>query len=60
MMKEQKEMLLVKIPPSEERTGIVMLDIFFPTYYLKCKIWGYHGGDYEEGSLLGCYVMLFM
>jgi hypothetical protein len=20
-----------------------------------CKIWGFHGGDYEEWSLLGCY-----
>jgi hypothetical protein len=21
---------------------------------LRCKIWGFHGGDYEESSLLGC------
>jgi hypothetical protein len=20
-----------------------------------CKIWGFHGGDYEERCLLGCY-----
>jgi hypothetical protein len=20
-----------------------------------CKIWGFHGGDYEEWCLLGCY-----
>jgi hypothetical protein len=22
-----------------------------------CKIWGFHGGDYEERSLLECYAM---
>jgi hypothetical protein len=22
-----------------------------------CKIWGFHGGDYEECRLLGCYVV---
>jgi hypothetical protein len=22
-----------------------------------CKIWGFHGGDYEEWCLLGCYAM---
>jgi hypothetical protein len=21
---------------------------------VPCKIWGFHGGDYEESSLLGC------
>jgi hypothetical protein len=21
-----------------------------------CKIWGFHGGDYEERCLLGCYI----
>jgi hypothetical protein len=25
-------------------------------YYL-CKIWGFHGGDYEEWCLLGCYAV---
>jgi hypothetical protein len=24
---------------------------------LKCKIWGFHGSDYEEWCLLGCYAM---
>jgi hypothetical protein len=23
----------------------------------KCKIWGFHGGDYEEWRILGCYAM---
>jgi hypothetical protein len=23
----------------------------------SCKIWGFHGGDYEEWRLLGCYVV---
>jgi hypothetical protein len=23
----------------------------------KCKIWGFHGGDYEEWCLLGCYAV---
>jgi hypothetical protein len=22
-----------------------------------CKIWGFHGGDYEEWRLLGCYAV---
>jgi hypothetical protein len=24
---------------------------------MLCKIWGFHGGDYEEWCLLGCYVV---
>jgi hypothetical protein len=24
---------------------------------LYCKIWGFHGGDYEEWCLLGCYAV---
>jgi hypothetical protein len=24
----------------------------------ECKIWGFHGGDYEEWRLLGCYAVL--
>jgi hypothetical protein len=24
---------------------------------MLCKIWGFHGGDYEEHRLLGCYTM---
>jgi hypothetical protein len=24
---------------------------------LLCKIWGFHGGDYEEWCLLGCYAV---
>jgi hypothetical protein len=23
----------------------------------QCKIWGFHGGDYEEWCLLGCYTV---
>jgi hypothetical protein len=23
----------------------------------KYKIWGFHGGDYEEWCLLGCYAV---
>jgi hypothetical protein len=23
----------------------------------NCKIWGFHGGEYEEGCLLGCYAV---
>jgi hypothetical protein len=25
-----------------------------------CKIFGFHGGDYEEWCLLGCYAMWFL
>jgi hypothetical protein len=24
----------------------------------SCKIWGFHSGDYEEWSLLGCYAVV--
>jgi hypothetical protein len=24
------------------------------------KIWGFHGGDYEEWCLLGCYAVWFL
>jgi hypothetical protein len=24
---------------------------------ITCKIWGFHGGDYEEWCLLGCYAV---
>jgi hypothetical protein len=24
---------------------------------IKCKIWGFHGGDYEESCLLRCYAL---
>jgi hypothetical protein len=26
----------------------------------KCKIWGFHGGDYEEWYLLGCYAVCLL
>jgi hypothetical protein len=26
-------------------------------YLSGCKIWGFHGGDYEEWCLLGCYAV---
>jgi hypothetical protein len=26
----------------------------FQQNYTVYKIWGFHGGDYEESSLLGC------
>jgi hypothetical protein len=25
-----------------------------------CKIWGFHGGDYEAWCLLGCYAVWFL
>jgi hypothetical protein len=32
-----------------------------PIKVMLCKIWGFHGGDYEEWCLLGCYaVWLFL
>jgi hypothetical protein len=27
---------------------------------IKCKVGGYHGGDYEEWRLLACYVMCLL
>jgi hypothetical protein len=28
-----------------------------PSLLMRCKILGFHGGDYEECRLVGCYVM---
>jgi hypothetical protein len=25
--------------------------------HLPCKIWGFHGGDYDEWCILGCYAV---
>jgi hypothetical protein len=30
---------------------------FLPNTSVFCKIWGFHGGDYEEWCLLGCYAV---
>jgi hypothetical protein len=30
------------------------------TDYEPCKIWGFHGVDYEEWCLLGCYAVWFL
>jgi hypothetical protein len=32
-------------------------EIPLKTVDFPCKIWGFHGGDYEEWCLLGCYVV---
>jgi hypothetical protein len=29
-------------------------------FFLFVKIWGFHGGDYEEWRFLGCYALLFI
>jgi hypothetical protein len=26
-------------------------------HIIVCKTWGFHGGDYEEWCLLGCYAV---
>jgi hypothetical protein len=26
-------------------------------HIILCKIWGFHGGEYQEWCLLGCYTM---
>jgi hypothetical protein len=37
----------------------IFANIFLISQQLKalCKIWGFHGGDYEEWFLLGCYAV---
>jgi hypothetical protein len=39
------------------RSHRIFKQTFSDKYELKnfCKIWGFHGGDYEEWCLLGCY-----
>jgi hypothetical protein len=31
--------------------------VYTAKYEICCKIWGFHGGDYEECRLLGCEAM---
>jgi hypothetical protein len=37
--------------------GILYLVGSWRNYKATCKIWGFHGGDYEEWCLLGCYAV---
>jgi hypothetical protein len=38
-------------------TQIQLAELLSGTNVSKCKILGFHGGDYEEWCLLGCYAM---
>jgi hypothetical protein len=33
---------------------------WFEKWVCICKIWGFHGGDYEEWCLLGCYAVCLL
>jgi hypothetical protein len=35
----------------------IVSKIQFTNKLERCKIWGFHGGDYEEWCLLGCYAV---
>jgi hypothetical protein len=34
-----------------------LAELNLATSLLQCKIWGFHGDDYEEWRLLGCYAV---
>jgi hypothetical protein len=42
--------LIIKITVSDMKTDI-------ENVLILSKIWGFHGGDYEECRLLGCYAV---
>jgi hypothetical protein len=39
------------------RVGFLPVFQNFTDKIQLCKIWGFHGGDYEEWCLLGCYAV---
>jgi hypothetical protein len=47
-------------------TEVMTLKCLLSGWFVGCfnysgyKIWGFHGGDYEECRLLGCYAMWFL
>jgi hypothetical protein len=49
-----RRVVLVRTDDSKER---IATRATVATYLLSCKIWGFHGGDYEEWCLLGCYAV---
>jgi hypothetical protein len=55
-----RRMALVRTDVSEERTASIMVTRIGELGTTQCKIWGFHGGDYEECCLLGCYAVWFL
>jgi hypothetical protein len=35
----------------------ILSEFFGGAQIRSCKIWGFHGGDFEEWCLLGCYAV---
>jgi hypothetical protein len=35
----------------------ILLSTLFSNTLSICKLWGFHGGDYEECRLIGCYAL---
>jgi hypothetical protein len=54
----------VVYPPQPDQLWVGRAGAVVPMGWRKCdgrwKIWGFHGGDYEEWCLLGCYAMWFL
>jgi hypothetical protein len=48
---------LVRTDVSEERSASIISVTRTGEHGISCKIWGFHGGDYEEWCLLGCYAV---
>jgi hypothetical protein len=43
--------------PWLEHSNYTLHSALFSNTISLCKIWGFHGGDYEEYRLLGCYAV---
>jgi hypothetical protein len=57
--------LALKLPHSCEFVGLWncqahQYNKFNNIFYKPCKIWGFHGSDYEKWRLLGCYSVWFL
>jgi hypothetical protein len=57
-LKLRNYQIIKELEPSENKSEIYFFRMTnFKTFLKLCKIWSFHGGEYEEWRLLGCYAM---
>jgi hypothetical protein len=49
--------LNLSVNQSQLDCGSILCKFCYKDLKIHCKIWGFHGGDYEEWCLLGCYAV---
>jgi hypothetical protein len=60
-LSQQQSSNLLNIRPQshgkQEIKDVIICTWSLQICIMSCKIFGFHGGDYEEWRLLGCYAM---